>query len=392
MRRLMALLGSASGCKYRLADPSVSRFHASLLRTGSGLWVVDLLSHTGITVNDASIRSGRVENGDVLGVGRYRIRIRCGWQSQESDSRAPGSSSISLAALRVRSRDSNRLQLPDWAAAVLAPEREAGTARGVESPLPAQITPVSSGIEVMSSETAYPIKPAQSEWTESMLIPLVNQFGLMQQQMFDQFQQAMSMLVQMFGKMHRDQMDVIRAELDKLHELTDELQSLKDELAKRVPAHSQPVSSGRSGDPAALDQSGSRNPGSLTDLSAVEPPLFRSQAKPANRPPRAQAVRSSPPAFTTPPPPASLATKHGLPDETQPSPTSDLLPSEPTSAALRSKQPQSSSPFSQIGSDGPVSADSDKDTLMWLHERIATIQRERESRWQKILKLLPGVS
>ena len=27
---------------------------------------------------------------------------------------------------------------------------------------------------------------------------------------------------------------------------------------------------------------------------------------------------------------------------------------------------------------------------MWLHQRIMTLQRERETRWQKILKLLPG--
>ena len=67
-----------------------------------------------------------------------------------------------------------------------------------------------------------------------MLVPLVNQFGLMQQQMFDQFQQAMAMMVQMFGTMHRDQMEVIRAELDQLRELTEEFHALKNELAKRT--------------------------------------------------------------------------------------------------------------------------------------------------------------
>ena len=67
-----------------------------------------------------------------------------------------------------------------------------------------------------------------------MLVPLVNQFGLMQQQMFDQFQQAMAMMVQMFGKMHRDQMEVIRAELDRLHDLTEEFHALKTELAQRT--------------------------------------------------------------------------------------------------------------------------------------------------------------
>ena len=59
----------------------------------------------------------------------------------------------------------------------------------------------------MSSESSFPIQLAQSGLTESVLVPLVNQFGLMQQQMFDQFQQAMAMMVQMFGTMHRDQME-----------------------------------------------------------------------------------------------------------------------------------------------------------------------------------------
>ena len=86
----------------------------------------------------------------------------------------------------------------------------------------------------MPSDATLPVNLAQSELTESMLVPLVNQFGLMQQQMFDQFQQAMAMMVQMFGTMHRDQMEVIRAELDRLHELTEEFHSLKNELANRT--------------------------------------------------------------------------------------------------------------------------------------------------------------
>ena len=70
-----------------------------------------------------------------------------------------------------------------------------------------------------------------------MLVPLVNQFGLIQQQMFDQFQQAMAMMLQMFGTMHREQMEVIRRELDQLHELTEEFHSLKNELANRTPGN-----------------------------------------------------------------------------------------------------------------------------------------------------------
>ena len=54
VHRVLSLIGSASGCKFRLTDPSVSRFHGSLLQTSAGLWIVDLLAQRGITVNDSA--------------------------------------------------------------------------------------------------------------------------------------------------------------------------------------------------------------------------------------------------------------------------------------------------------------------------------------------------
>ena len=71
----------------------------------------------------------------------------------------------------------------------------------------------------------------KGEISESVLVPLMNQFGMMQQQMLDQFQQAIAMLIQAFGNMHRDQMATIRDELDALRNLTKEFQALKVELA-----------------------------------------------------------------------------------------------------------------------------------------------------------------
>ena len=76
MNRVMSLIGSAGGCKFRLADPSVAPFHCSLLRSPVGLWVVDLLGPDGIGVNDAPVRYALLTDNDVLKVGRYRIRIR----------------------------------------------------------------------------------------------------------------------------------------------------------------------------------------------------------------------------------------------------------------------------------------------------------------------------
>ena len=40
----------------------------------------------------------------------------------------------------------------------------------------------------------------------ALLLPVIQQFGMMQQQMMDQFQQSMQMVVQVFAGMHRDQM------------------------------------------------------------------------------------------------------------------------------------------------------------------------------------------
>src|SRR5215472_12997359 len=77
MNRMMSLIGSAKGCKFRLTDPSVTTFHASLLRTATGLWVVDLKGDRSISINSEPVRFGPLADGDMLGIGRYQMRIRC---------------------------------------------------------------------------------------------------------------------------------------------------------------------------------------------------------------------------------------------------------------------------------------------------------------------------
>ena len=66
----------------------------------------------------------------------------------------------------------------------------------------------------MPPDITLPGNLAQSELAESMLMPLVNQFSLMQQQMFDQFHQVILMMFQMFGTLHRDQMGLVREDLE----------------------------------------------------------------------------------------------------------------------------------------------------------------------------------
>ncbi len=352
MNRVMSLIGSAQGCKFRLTDPSVSPFHASLLRTPEGLWVIDLRGGRSITVNGEPVRFRPLDDGDVLGIGRYRINIRC----RESREAATG-----LPARRSTGEIARR---PAAAAPSLA-----GSFMPMPMPpmpMPMPVVASASGVELVSSDAAAPGR-FQPEVSESVLVPLVNQFSMMQQQMFDQFQQAMGMLLQMFGTMHREQMDVIREELDRLHDLTRELQELKEELA-RNPQGVSPSPAGAT-QPTAAPRARAATPASEIPIPPPRPAAPSSPPpRPAESPAAAESIaaRSADPANPPPRPAAAVTT-----------PPTARRPDQPAHGQL--------SP----GARGPAPG---QDTVAWIHQRIMTIQHERETRWQKILKLLPGVS
>src|SRR6266851_1354870 len=76
VNRVLVLMGRTDGCKIRLMDSSVSKFHCSLIRTPRGVWVVDLLSRNGIWVNGTKVPWARLEQGDQLEVGEFVLRLR----------------------------------------------------------------------------------------------------------------------------------------------------------------------------------------------------------------------------------------------------------------------------------------------------------------------------
>jgi pSer/pThr/pTyr-binding forkhead associated (FHA) protein len=49
MRGLLALMGRSERCQFSFGDDSISRYHACLVRTPLGLWVVDLAAREGCT-------------------------------------------------------------------------------------------------------------------------------------------------------------------------------------------------------------------------------------------------------------------------------------------------------------------------------------------------------
>jgi pSer/pThr/pTyr-binding forkhead associated (FHA) protein len=221
MTRSITLVGRAPGCRVRLPDQSVSWYHCSLVRTPDGVWVVDLLSRGGLTVNGFPVRYGRLEDGDLLQVGGFRIvpryETQAGWRSPADQAR--GSSAASVPMLGMSEIPASAFPPP--AVPSLVPRLSLGTPVPVEAPLSPEL------VELLTSAAGGSPNPA--------LVMLIDQFGRMQQQMLEQFHQSMMLFLQHIGDRHQDQMRQVREEVSRLRELSDELGLLQERLQLAVP-------------------------------------------------------------------------------------------------------------------------------------------------------------
>jgi pSer/pThr/pTyr-binding forkhead associated (FHA) protein len=425
MNRVMSLIGSASGCKFRLADPSVSPFHCSLLRTPLGLWVVDLLGADCTGVNDTDIRYAPLADGDILRVGRYRIRIHCRFVSHdrptESSSHRPEpvlpQPPLSLTGRMPWSKEPSveaepSSAPPNWHASEVSP---------AAPPFP---VPLTSNLNWTSSLSGALTRGEKSDLTETVLVPLVHQFGMMQQQMLDQFQQAIAMLVQMFGTMHRDQMELIREELDQLRDVTKEFHALKAELATYAQRGVLPDPSGQpSAAPGANPKASTpRIPPTapmmpLAGTGDVTDPIIPPNAD-ARRDVAASAhdlgfgsrswtatatdgesssaagaavLHSTAAVGAEPPPVTGVANDTSAAAISSPSSSTEGGATPPSSPSLE-PSPGGSGPKPSFEPSPRPGPESERDVVVWLHQRMMVLQEERETRWQKILKLLPGLS
>ena len=80
---------------------------------------------------------------------------------------------------------------------------------------------------------AAPPGPVAAPPDQPLLLPIVNEFNRMQQQMLDQFHQTMLMMAEMFSNLHREQASLVREELDEMRRLTRELHALQEERARQ---------------------------------------------------------------------------------------------------------------------------------------------------------------
>jgi pSer/pThr/pTyr-binding forkhead associated (FHA) protein len=68
-------IGRSPDCEIFLDDVTVSRRHAVLIRRGDEFFIEDLGSLNGTYVNRKRIESARLESGDEVQVGKYRLTV-----------------------------------------------------------------------------------------------------------------------------------------------------------------------------------------------------------------------------------------------------------------------------------------------------------------------------
>ncbi|MCI0379607.1 MAG: FHA domain-containing protein [Gemmataceae bacterium] len=199
MRRQLVLVGRSSLCKVRIHTRTVSRVHCSLVLTHEGPWVVDLLGKGGIKVDGQPIRFAKIKNGSVLEVGNYRT-----WCRYPSAGHAVG----------------HVLNVPSSAGTFQTSPTESTVGRQL-APLPPSAQPL--------VPFSGPPGALQTDTLQSLLLPLVSQFNQMQSQMYDQFQQSIFRMFQLFSALHNDQLQLMREELERVHNLARELQTLQQQ-------------------------------------------------------------------------------------------------------------------------------------------------------------------
>jgi hypothetical protein len=215
----------------------------------------------------------------------------------------------------------------------------------------------------------------------------------MQQQMYDQFQQTMMLMARMFGTLHSDQMARVREELGSLRLINDELRGLQAGLTTSAPAPAatQPAAPAPAL-PAPDDASAS------AALARIEGVLQAVLGRPADSQARSEsesgdesvgpapgrrepASASEPDAAQIAPLLASGAAENGTSKK-------GVMAAQRPSSEQRRAGP---APAPMGDPDAPRSGNQiDENVHVLLHERIAMLQKERQSRFQRVLELMLG--
>lgn len=93
LTRPFVLIGARHSASVRLTSPEISRTHAAVIQDKNCLYVRDLASRTGLSVNHQVVREAQLRDNDELQIGPHIFRVRC----PQTDSPGHGSGTIAAA-------------------------------------------------------------------------------------------------------------------------------------------------------------------------------------------------------------------------------------------------------------------------------------------------------
>ena len=212
VNRLITFVGRSKDCKISLAADDVAPFHCYFVLTPDGLWVVDLLSRDSISVNGEAVRYAHLKTGDFVQVGRFRL----GFEYLDD----PSMAQVIPSARHLNGKPDKSGFTP---VPFLAPKARAVPVTPAPRVLPNFTETLPATLALTKPETVPPNADPTYE-------PLMQHFSAAQNQMIEQFQSSMTMMIRMFGEMHREQMTSMQGELGRMAELNTEMQRLQSRL------------------------------------------------------------------------------------------------------------------------------------------------------------------
>src|SRR3954470_16458915 len=78
LNRLFTLIGSAPSARLYLPSKSVSRCHAVVINTDTGLFIRDLASRSQVLVNSRAVKEADLREGDLVQIGPFSFRFSDG--------------------------------------------------------------------------------------------------------------------------------------------------------------------------------------------------------------------------------------------------------------------------------------------------------------------------
>ena len=217
----LSLIGRSAECQLVLTDNSISTYHASLVRTPLGIWVVDLLSREGVWVNGTRVRWAWLDDGDTMRIGRFTFILRYRSLPDQISRR-----DVPLDAGAILSAVSGRHGWEFGRLAGAGSETARAADRVKASRLRTQLEPYppSRNASCGGKRSAICGTPAQS------LRAVPARCGINMYSSLEMLHSEMILMVRMFMTMHREHVGSIRDEFDRVQQLTRELETLQAKL------------------------------------------------------------------------------------------------------------------------------------------------------------------